>query len=456
MKKIIIGGTNSGCGKTTVTCAVLSALCRRGLNVASFKCGPDYIDPMFHSKVIGTSAHNLDSFFCDDDTIIRLLCENGRNSDISVIEGVMGYYDDVNGRGSAYSIAKITDTPAVIVLNCKGMSGSLGAVIKGFLEYRSDSHVAGFIFDRLPERLCPLVKELCNELGTEYLGFLPAGDVTVGSRHLGLVTADEIADIREKIRILGELAEKYIDIDRLMSISECAVPCSEPVEYSNTATGGKPIIAVAKDEAFCFIYADNILLLEKLGCRIVYFSPVHDERLPEADGLILSGGYPELHASELAENHSMKKSILNAINSGMPVIAECGGFMYLNSEMTVGDDEKYAMVGAFDNTAHSTDRLQRFGYITMTAHEDNLLCCKGERLRAHEFHYWDSTDCGSSFAVEKSDGRRWDCGFASETMYAGFPHFYFYSDMRMAERFVRKCSEYGGKIEKDRADKSIR
>lgn len=455
MKKIIIAGTNSGCGKTTVSCAVMSALCRRGLTVTSFKCGPDYIDPMFHSKVIGTSAHNLDSFFCDDNTIVSLLCENGGKGDISVIEGVMGYYDDVGGRGSAYSIAKITDTPAVIVIDCKGMSGSLGAVMKGFLTYRENSRVVGFIFNRLPVKLVPLAKKLCSELKTVFFGYFPVSDITVESRHLGLVTADEIVNIKEKMLRLGELAEKHIDIDKIIEMSESSVSKLPDAINRNIAINEHPIIAVSKDEAFCFLYSDNIDILEKLGCRIVYFSPVNDDKIPEnADGLILCGGYPELHAKELAENHSMKNSIYEAIKNGLPVIAECGGFMYLNKAITV-DGRRYEMVGFCDGEVYGTKRLQRFGYITMTAHEDNLLCQKGEKIKAHEFHYWDSTSCGNGFTAEKNDGRTWECCHISDTVYAGFPHLYFGSDTGMAERFVRKCAEYGGKNERSQPDQTF-
>ncbi|MBQ7980444.1 MAG: AAA family ATPase, partial [Oscillospiraceae bacterium] len=203
MNRIIIGGTHSGCGKTTVTCAVLQALCNRRMKVASFKCGPDYIDPMFHEKIIGTNAHNLDSFFCDDNTLKYLLTENSRNADISVIEGVMGFYDGVNGRGSANSVSEITDTKAVIVIDCKGQSQSIGAVMKGFLTYRKNN-IIGFIFNRLSEKLVPMVRELCEDLNTQYLGFMPTNRITVQSRHLGLVTADEIDDIKEKMQALAD------------------------------------------------------------------------------------------------------------------------------------------------------------------------------------------------------------------------------------------------------------
>lgn len=455
MRRIIIAGTHSGCGKTTVTCALLSALCQRGLKASSFKCGPDYIDPMFHSKIIGVPSHNLDSFFCDDDTIRKLLSENGKNSDISVIEGVMGYYDDVSGRGSACSVAEITDTSAIIVINCKGMSTSIGAVIKGFLTYRSDSHIAGFIFDCLPQRLCGMVRELCDELGTEFFGYLPVTDFKVESRRLGLVTADEVDDIIDKTVRLGELAEQCIDIDKILGYSVCEDQETLKDEVI-AAINEKTVIAVAKDEAFCFIYADNIRLLEKSGCIIEYFSPLHDDRIPEnANGIILSGGYPELHAEELSDNRTMRKSILEAVMNGMPAIAECGGFMYLNSTMRIAD-EVFDMAGVVSGEVYDTEKLQRFGYITMTANKDNLLCRKGEKLKAHEFHYWDSTFCGDGFTAEKNDGRTWKCGVCTDTLYAGFPHFYFYSDIRMAERFVRKCAEYGGINGSTEVDKTNR
>ncbi len=438
MRRIIIGGTKSGCGKTTVTCAILAALKKRGLNVTAFKCGPDYIDPMFHRKVIGVSSHNLDSFFCDRNTLLNLLGEYGSKSDISVIEGVMGFYDGTSG--SAHSLSELTETPAVIVIDCKGMSDSVGAVMSGFLGYRPN-RIAGFIFDRLPEKLIPLAERLCRELDTEYFGCLPKCDVTIESRHLGLVTADEIADIQTKLSRLGELAEKYIDLDKL--INSCDVSLPEYEIMSIPKFTEKTTIAVARDSAFCFIYRENIELLEKMGCTVRYFSPLTDSEVPEADGLILSGGYPELYAGELSANKSMRESVKKCISGGMPTIAECGGFMYLHDELTGKNGVSYPMAGVINGRVFPTDRLQRFGYITLTAKTDSMLCKKDESIKAHEFHYWDSTACGDGFTAEKSDGRKWECCHVSGTLYAGFPHLYFYSDIAAAERFVKNCIRYG-------------
>lgn len=447
MKRIIIGGTNSGCGKTTVTCAVLQALVDRKMRVASFKCGPDYIDPMFHEKIIGTSAFNLDSFFCDDNTLKYLLCENGGNADVSVIEGVMGFYDGANGRGSAYSVSEITETPAVIVIDCKGMSDSIGAVMKGFLEYKKPNNIIGFIFNRLPEKLAGKAESLCRELGTEYFGFMPVNDITFESRHLGLVTANEISDLKGKMQQLGEFAEKNIKLDKLLEFSERTLPKFTLPNLPKISE--KSVIAVAKDSAFCFIYADNISLLKKLGCKIEYFSPLDDKRVPEnADGLILSGGYPELYAEKLAANTDMLESIREKILSGISTIAECGGFMYLHKTMEDSGGNEHKLVGIIDAKAYKTPKLRRFGYVKMTAETDNLLCKRGESFPAHEFHYFDSTNCGEAFTAEKTDGRNWNCVHANENLYAGFPHLYFYSNIKTAENFMRKCAEYKKSKEK--------
>lgn len=444
MRRIIIAGTGSGCGKTTVTCAVMEAFCRRRMKVSSFKCGPDYIDPMFHEKIIGTDSHNLDSFFCDENTVKYLLHENGKNSDISVIEGVMGFYDGVNGKGSAFSVSEITDTPVILVVDCKGMSDSLGAVIKGFLTYKTPNNICGIIFNRLPDKLVPLAKKICNELGTNYFGHMPSHKCTIESRHLGLVTADEISDIKDKMKFLGELAEKNIMLDEILNYSERPFPYFTDIRIEKMFDS-PPVVAVSRDSAFCFFYKDNISLLEKIGCRIEYFSPLYDESVPEnADGLILCGGYPELYAERLSENISMSESVKSLVNGDIPVIAECGGFMYLHRCMEDGG-KVYKMSGVFESSVYRTDRLRRFGYITLESENDSLLFKKGDKINAHEFHYWDSTDCGKSLTALKYDGRSWKCCKCSESMYAGFPHIHFYSYIKIAERFALACAEYGGK-----------
>ncbi len=442
LRKIIISGTGSGCGKTTVTCAVLSAFVRRGMTVKAFKCGPDYIDPMFHSHITGTDSHNLDSFFCDKNIINYILCEKSKNADISVIEGVMGFYD--GGDGSSDRISDITETPAVIVINARGMRESLGAVVKGFLSYKKN-RIAGFIFNNLPEKLSGFAEELCESLGTEYLGFMPKTDFTIESRNLGLVTACEIENLDGKIAVLGELAEKNINLDRILEIAKCReIPHTAPVLKKIKIEKTESVrVAVARDSAFCFIYPDNIDVLEKLGLEIKFFSPISDRKIPDgASGLILSGGYPELYAEKLSGNVSMLESVKRAVQSGMPVIAECGGFIYLHNFFEDLQKNLHRGVGVIDGTAKKTDKLVRFGYINICPDSDSLLFRRGERVPAHEFHYFDSTANGESLTAIKASGLNYRFGHCSENMYAGFPHIYFYSNIKTAERFAAACGEF--------------
>ena len=442
MRRLLIAGTNSGCGKTTVTCAILAALHRRGVRIGAFKCGPDYLDPMLHAAILGRPAHNLDCFFSAPDTLRYLLHTYGE--ELAVIEGVMGFYDS---NASPHILSELTETPAALVIDCKGMSGSIGAVMQGFLHYRKN-RIAGVVFNRLPVRLIPQAKALCRQMQTAYLGCLPPDAPTLESRHLGLITGS--SDLRDKLRKLGALAEQYLCLDKL-----AALPCGEIPAFRTPAVPhciGSPRIAVARDAAFCFLYAENLELLRQLGCELVYFSPLEDAELPAAEGLWLPGGYPELYARTLSENRSMRASILSALQHGMPCLAECGGFLYLHRTLDTPDGETFPMVGFFPADGIRGTGLKRFGYVTLTASRDNLLCPAGGQLRAHEFHYWDSTSPGSSFTARKEDGRTWQCVHAGAALYAGFPHLYFYTDIRMAARFADACAAYGGQHGTDPSD----
>ncbi|MDE6834694.1 MAG: cobyrinate a,c-diamide synthase, partial [Ruminococcus sp.] len=240
---------------------------------------------------------------------------------------------------------------------------------------------------------------------------MPIHSYSIASRHLGLVTAEEISDIKGKIRHTGELAEKNILLDRILEISDNKFPEYKKIKVNKI---GNPVIAVARDKAFCFIYRDNIELLEKMGCKIEYFSPMNDKKIPEnADGLILYGGYPELYAKKLSGNISMIDSVKKAVNNGIPLIAECGGFMYLHEFI-----DNFSMIGVLSGSAYRTDKLQRFGYITLKSENNSLLFRMGEKIPAHEFHYYDTTNNGDSLTAEKHDGRKWKCAICTENMYA--------------------------------------
>ena len=436
--RILIAGTNSGCGKTTVTCAVLGALQKRGLALQSYKCGPDYIDPMFHREVIGVPARNLDPFFLGPEELRRHLgAAAGR---LAVAEGVMGYYDGIGteGRASTWEAGRATDTPAVLVVNARGAYTSLGAVLRGFRDFRPESNIRGVIFNGATAMTYPGLKAIAEEAGVRPLGFLPRCQAAeIGSRHLGLITAGEIADLREKLDELAALAEEHIDLSGLLSLAAEAGPLPAPRPVEPEARGVR--IAVARDRAFCFLYEENLQLLRDLGCELVFFSPLADKALPEGVGaLYLPGGYPELYAEALSENEAMRASVKRAVEGGVPTLAECGGFLYLHDTL-----DGRPMAGVIHAPAFRTEKLQRFGYVKLTAREDNLLCRAGESIPAHEFHYYESGSCGEGVRAEKPGGKRgWDCVHTADALWAGFPHLYFPARPAFARRLVRKAADH--------------
>ena len=444
--RLMFVGTGSGCGKTTVTVSVLKALKNKNMNVASFKCGPDYIDPMFHSKVLNVPSRNLDLHLCSENTVKHLFCENSQGFDISIIEGVMGMYD---GRGttsecSSNHLSVVTSTPTILVLNPKGTSISCLATISGYLNFR-ENNLQGVILNQVSKHMFSFYKKMIeDEFDIKVFGYIKKQDDAVfESRHLGLITADEVDDIQSKIDILALNCAETVDLDALVSLSKTALPLEcEPIKIKKITADTKIKVAVAKDNAFCFYYQDNLDLLEKLGAEIVFFSPLTDKTLPaNINGIILGGGYPEVYAKELSENTSMLLSISNALNKKVPTIAECGGYMYLCSSISDKNGDVFPMTSVINSNVHMTSKLSRFGYINMTALEDNLLCKKGDVFGAHEFHYSDSTDNGNSFTAEKYNKTNWVSGHSSEFLYAGYPHLHFYSNTKLAENFINKCKE---------------
>ena len=448
--RILLTAPASGSGKTLITCGILQALVNRGLKVASFKCGPDYIDPMFHGRVIGTRSRNLDTFFTDAETTRYLFAENAKDCEIAVAEGVMGYYDGLGGirtEGSTYDVAVTLAMPSVLIVGCRGASLSILAMIKGFFEYRKDSRIKAVILNQISPMIYGQLKPLMEEeLGIKVLGYVPKlTDLNLESRHLGLVLPGEIEALKDKLNRLAEVLEETLDLDAFCALAEESEELEIKIpEIPKLPEPYRVRVAVAADDAFCFTYQDNLKLLEQMGAELVFFSPLKDARLPEqVDGMILSGGYPELHAKELSENEEMRKSVREAIEKGMPCIAECGGFLYLHRELEGQDGEDYSMAGVLDAKAYRTDRLGRFGYITLTAGEDQLLGTRGMKIRGHEFHYWDSEQCGESFHAKKPAGKReWDCVNSSPSLYAGFPHLFFWSNPEAAYEFLKKCEEY--------------
>nr|WP_299317828.1 cobyrinate a,c-diamide synthase [uncultured Blautia sp.] len=449
--RILLAAGSSGSGKTLITCGLLEALVERGLKTASFKCGPDYIDPMFHSRVIGTKSRNLDTFFTGSEVTKYLLTRNARDCEIAVMEGVMGFYDGVAGTtttASAYDLAKVTDTPVILIVNSRGMSVSLAAYVKGFLEYKKDSHIKGVIFNQMSPMLYPRMKKLLEEeLGVAVLGYVPkVEDCVIESRHLGLVLPDEIPELKDRLHKLAGVLEETLDIDRILELAGEASDLldAKPESVTDFRLSEPVRIGVAEDEAFCFFYADNFRLLGEMGAEIVPFSPMEDKQLPDdLDGLLLYGGYPELNGKKLEQNTTMKDMIREKLKAGMPCMAECGGFMYLHEEMEGMDGNFYQMAGVIPGKAYRTPKLSRFGYVTLTQKKPALGMEDFGEIPAHEFHYFDSENCGRDFHAAKPESKRgWDCIHGTDTMLAGFPHLYYYGNPEVPKAFLKKCLAY--------------
>ena len=445
--RILLAAPASGGGKTTVTCALLQALVNRGADPVAFKCGPDYIDPMFHSRVIGVPARNLDLFFMGRETARALLARNAAQAGVAVIEGVMGYYDGIgmSADASAYDLARTTRTPAVLVADVRGRALSAAALVKGMGTFRPDSGIRGVILNQCPPMLYDRLKTAieAENPGIKVYGFLPKlREISIPSRHLGLLTAFEVKNLQEKMDVLAKQMEETVEIEGLLALARTAPDLPEVPGPTLQPPG--PILAVARDEAFCFYYQDALDALEAQGFRLAPFSPLRDETLPAGtSALYLGGGYPEVHARALSENKAMRALVRQSVQSGMPTVAECGGFLYLHAFLEGEDGRSHPMVGAVPASAFRTEKLGRFGYVTLTAKTDSLLCSRGSSLPAHEFHYWDSTAPGDGFNAQKPQSdRTWPCVHATKTLYAGFPHLHFAASTGAAARFAAAARAY--------------
>ena len=379
----------------------------------------------------------------------------------------MGYYDGLGGistKGSAYDLAGMTKTPVLLVVDAKGMSVSALAFIKGYLQYKEDSRIAGVIFNRMSEMLYREIAPMAEkELGISCVGFVPElKECHLESRHLGLVMPDEVENLQEQVNLLAETLQKTLDFEKILAIAEGAEELSGKMpevlrkvtesEAAAKVRAAKPILAVAKDEAFCFFYRDNLELLASLGAKIEYFSPLSDAEPPKnTDGFLFCGGYPELHAEQLSENQTMRTKIRDSIRQGMPVLAECGGYMYLSESMEDMDGNVYPMVQAVPGNVYRTKKLGRFGYITLTPNTKDTFRNGGNPVRGHEFHYFDSTDCGSAWhAAKPLRKRNWECIHATKRMMAGFPHLYYMASPHLALEFLEQCVSYRKEQEKTR------
>ncbi len=453
MKGIMIAAIKSGSGKTTITCGLLEAIKQRGHAVTAFKCGPDYIDPMFHRKVIGVASHNLDTFFSDDEQIRELYAKEGADNEIAVIEGVMGLFDGLGGirqEGSSYHLAKVLQIPIILVIDAHGMGRTVVPVLAGIKDYDEANLIKGVVLNNTSEAFAKTIAGIIEEeVKIPVVGYVPKlRDIKIESRYLGLRLPEEIEGIKEQLAEFAGQLEKTVNVDKLLEIAESVdkvgvsnrgSQCDNQGSADNNA---KIRIAVAMDEAFNFYYDENLQMLKEYGAELVYFSPIHDRCLPDSiNGILLGGGYPELKAEELSSNISMRESIKKAIQSNIPSIAECGGFMYLHDSIRLEDGSVYPMVGVINAESSYAGKLVRFGYVEIN--EKRSLFLKEDRcIKGHEFHYFDSTDNGKdAVATKPVTGKNWECVHAGVNHWWGYPHLYYPSNPDFVEHFINVCSK---------------
>lgn len=460
--RILIAAPASGSGKTAVSCALMSAFRNRGMTVRACKCGPDYIDPMFHREVLGVDSRNLDLFFSGREELTSGFLRHASGADITVTEGVMGYYDGRGmdtDEGSSYEVAKTLRIPVILVIPCRGAALSLAALVRGMIEFRPDSNIRGILLNRVSKMIYPRVKEMLEKelkncgYDIPVVGYIPEDDAfRLESRHLGLVTPQELTDLKEQTARAGKILSESVELDRILTIAQDTPDLIGENKTAVQRNHRKIRIGIARDKAFCFYYQANLELFREMGCELVPFSPLRDRKLPASiSGLILGGGYPELYAETLSENGEMLAAVRDALRDRMPCLAECGGFMYLHEELEDRSGNRYPMAGVIKGKTYPTGKLVRFGYINITVNrteqedvsEIESFLQPGEIIRGHEFHYWDSTDAGNDCTAEKPDGKRkWDCVHMTENMAAGYPHLYLPSMPKFAQRFVERCVEW--------------
>lgn len=450
MKAFLIGGTGSGCGKTTLTLGLLRAFTRRGLKVQPYKVGPDYIDTGWHSAVSGVASRNLDAFMLPASTLNWLYNQHMQAADIAVIEGVMGLYDgfgtDPNYCSSA-GMAKQLGCPVILLIDGKAVSTSAAATVLGFCHFDPEVRIAGVIVNRVnSEPHYQLLKQAIEKYTqVPVLGRIPSlPNVSLPERHLGLITAHEQHDMDEQWNTLADQLEQHIDLDRLLALSNVEpAPNASAPSLPTSELGRGLTMALADDEAFHFYYPDNLQLLEQIGVNIVRFSPLRDAVLPECQMIYIGGGYPELHAETLTKNHAMRQSLRDAHQRGVAIYAECGGLMYLGTSLKDQNGNTHEMTGIFPGESRMEGRLKRFGYCQATAQQDTVLAARGETLRGHEFHYSDfHADIPCAFQFEKQrDGvtlQRWQGGYQRGNTLASYLHVHFYQRPEMLKHWLER------------------
>ncbi|RHW39456.1 cobyrinate a,c-diamide synthase [Lysinibacillus yapensis] len=448
VNRFVIAGTGSGVGKTTFSIGLMKALLNKGLRVQGFKCGPDYIDPSYHTAVTKRVSRNIDSWMLSHDVVKTIVSRASEQADVAIIEGVMGFYDGkspLNDEGSTADISRITSSPVILVVNGASMARSVAAVVKGFQTFSHDVNIVGVIANQLGSKShYEIVKAAIEqECQIPVIGYLQKGAVPpLRSRHLGLIPAIERGELDPYFEELAQAIEATVDLELLLSLTE-APQLEQTTVLFNPQQKEKVHLAVARDEAFNFYYPENLELLEAHGAVLHYFSPLRNEAVPEiAQGLYIGGGFPEEFAEQLSKNELTKESIRKVIAAGIPTLAECGGFMYCTEAIERRDGEQFNMLGVIPGKVVMQDKLAALGYREITGVEGNFLIKAQQQAKGHEFHY--STyqgDHGSPAYFSKGRFRAQQEGYLGKNLVAGYTHFHFASNIQLVENWLNACLE---------------
>lgn len=459
--RLLLAAPMSGSGKTTVMAGLVAALVARGLRVAPFKVGPDYIDPSYHTLAAGRVCHNLDAWMLPPDLISTLLVRHAHDADLALIEGVMGLFDGYSGRddtGSSAHIARLTSTPILLVLDVRAQARTAAALVQGLRDFDQHTRVAGVILNRVgsPKHAQMVTAAIEAHTGLPVVGALQRAETLhLPERHLGLVPTAEPGRWQAWLEQARTLVTEQVDLERVLELARGAPPLTpHPTPHTPhpapITRGPSPIIAVAQDAAFSFRYEDNLALLRAAGAELVPFSPLADSALPPGtQALYLCGGFPELYAADLAGNSAMRQQIWQAAAAGMPIYAECGGLMYLTETLLDQEGRAFPMVGVLPGRSRMTQRLT-LGYRTIRAHSANWLLQPGEALRGHEFHYsiWErqAPDIPPAYTILPDEWRSEPCpdGALLGQVLASYVHLHFLALPELAARFVAAARAHGG------------
>lgn len=450
--RVVVAGTGTGVGKTTIAMGLMAAFAKRNMAVQGYKVGPDYIDPGYHTRLTGRPSHNLDSWMLQPQMVRDLFARSSVDADVAVIEGVMGLYDGHDARtniGSTADIALLLDAPVILVLDVWTMARTAAAIVLGLARMEPRLQVAGVIANRVGGAgHYALVKQAVESVcQVPMLGYLEASDaLTLPERHLGLVPAIEREDFESFGQRLASQVEKTVDLDKIYDIATAARPVDSAMVPSTTPVVPKRVqIAVARDAAFNFYYEENLAQLEANGAQLCFFQPLAGDFVPDdVDGLYLGGGFPEEFARELSAQTAVLSDIRARIAAGMPTIAECGGYMALTRRLIDKHGDDFEMVGALDAEVTMQEKLQGFGYREVAGTADNFLLFPGETARGHEYHYSSMAHNESltpAFQVLHPAGRGVE-GVIVKQCVAGYTHLHFASNPQMATRFVDACSQF--------------